>query len=144
MSERTAVYRLYNTNGELLYVGISSRPEARWMQHLATKDWWRDVSRFSIEWHESRKLAADAELTAIADERPLHNIAGALWKGDLGTRGVKLRRTVGKTPNVPIRIDADLWEAFGDVVGKGKRSAAIRAFIRSVVEAAEDDERPVA
>lgn len=34
------------------------------------------------------------------------------------------------TPNRPIRVEAELWDAFGRLVGPRNRSAVIRDFIR--------------
>ncbi|WP_141703724.1 hypothetical protein [Planobispora rosea] len=34
------------------------------------------------------------------------------------------------TPNRPIRVDAELWDAFGALVGPRNRSAILRDFIR--------------
>ncbi|MFF3665392.1 hypothetical protein [Microtetraspora malaysiensis] len=34
------------------------------------------------------------------------------------------------TPHRPIRVEADLWEEFGRLVGPRNRSAIIRDFIR--------------
>ena len=39
----TALYRLYDDDGELLYVGITDSPGTRMAQHKAQKAWWGDV-----------------------------------------------------------------------------------------------------
>lgn len=72
-AERTAVYRLYDIGGTLLYVGSSSRPDARAAQHAATKSWWPDVATTKLEWHDNRPSAQEAEAQAIRTEHPLHN-----------------------------------------------------------------------
>jgi DNA-binding transcriptional regulator YhcF (GntR family) len=74
-SEPTALYRLYDSQGRLLYVGIATSPERRWLQHAAEKVWWPAVSRRDTEWFPSRAEAAAAEITAIRSERPCHNEA---------------------------------------------------------------------
>jgi predicted GIY-YIG superfamily endonuclease len=76
---RTALYRLHDTAGQLLYVGITHAPDTRWATHASTKTWWAEVSRKSVEWHENRALAEAAEKIAIRDERPLHNRADSPW-----------------------------------------------------------------
>lgn len=73
MSERTAVYRIYDTDGALLYVGVSADFGYRWTAHARTQPWWQDVGRQTIEWHESRAAALAAEAAAIEAEKPKHN-----------------------------------------------------------------------
>ncbi|MEU0659591.1 GIY-YIG nuclease family protein [Streptomyces lavendulocolor] len=74
IAERTALYRLRNSAGRLLYVGISSSPQRRWVEHSIDKPWWPEVSDLSLEWHGSRGEALDAEMEAIRSERPLYNV----------------------------------------------------------------------
>ncbi|MGW2256099.1 GIY-YIG nuclease family protein [Kitasatospora sp. NPDC001660] len=72
-STRTALYRLYDAGGQLLYVGITTRPRYRWTEHARDKQWWPQVVNKTIEWHEDRSQALAAESAAIAEERPIHN-----------------------------------------------------------------------
>ena len=67
------LYRFYDANGVLLYVGITHDPEARWGHHARNKHWWRRVARIDVEHLDSRTLVADAEKAAILAERPVHN-----------------------------------------------------------------------
>ncbi|MDX3520761.1 GIY-YIG nuclease family protein [Streptomyces scabiei] len=73
MTERTAVYRLRDRKGRLLYVGISNDPEFRWRQHQSVKPWWSDVSAKEVTWYDTRALALQAEAEAIHAEQPLYN-----------------------------------------------------------------------
>ncbi|MFG3510223.1 GntR family transcriptional regulator [Streptomyces sp. NPDC047821] len=68
---RTALYRHYAADGELLYIGISQDPEVRWEQH----HWWKQglSARQTLEWFELRSQALAAEAEAIAIERPAYN-----------------------------------------------------------------------
>jgi predicted GIY-YIG superfamily endonuclease len=72
----TALYRLFRSDGLLLYVGISFNPLTRLRQHRRTKAWWSDVcaTKTVVEWHRSRAAAEAAEMAAIRREKPLHNI----------------------------------------------------------------------
>ncbi|MFF8297720.1 GIY-YIG nuclease family protein [Streptomyces globisporus] len=72
---RTALYRLRDAAGQLLYVGISEDPLRRWPEHAKDKSWWPEVASFSQEWHDDRLHAQAAEAIAIRTERPLHNVA---------------------------------------------------------------------
>lgn len=80
----TALYRLFDADGALLYIGISGDLKARFARHAAVKSWWPHVARKTVEWHLTRAEAAEAELKAITAEHPQHNIAGtALFGIDL-------------------------------------------------------------
>jgi len=72
--EQTALYRHYDAEGKLLYVGVSLSPAARTYQHSKSAHWFRDISRIDVEWHDDREKALDAERIAIKGERPEHNI----------------------------------------------------------------------
>jgi len=76
-TRRTAVYRLFDGEGRLLYIGITFNPRDRWNGHSGTKSWWKDVVRREVEWHETRAEAERAEVAAIRAEHPLYNIVGA-------------------------------------------------------------------
>lgn len=73
-ASRTALYRFFDADGDLLYVGISLNPWTRWKQHKSVKDWAEDVASSTIEWHDTREEALDAERLAIIDERPRYNV----------------------------------------------------------------------
>lgn len=75
---RTAIYRLYDVDDRLLYVGICEDPKQRWAQHAADKPWWPDVIRRDIEWIATREAAEAMEKEAIVGEKPLHNAKHAL------------------------------------------------------------------
>lgn len=68
-----AVYRLYDANGELLYIGSSDNPEKRWAAHRSTKSWWPQVVRREVTWHPWRE-AWGVEAAAIWHEEPRHNV----------------------------------------------------------------------
>jgi predicted GIY-YIG superfamily endonuclease len=70
----TALYRLLDDHGTLLYVGITDSPERRWVQHAGEKYWWPSVADRSIRWFPSREQALIAEAAAIRAERPIHNV----------------------------------------------------------------------
>jgi predicted GIY-YIG superfamily endonuclease len=69
-----ALYRFFNYEGELLYVGVSTRVWTRFEEHAADKPWFAEVDHHEIEWHGTRELAEDAESVAIWEERPKYNI----------------------------------------------------------------------
>ncbi|WP_217235420.1 type II toxin-antitoxin system prevent-host-death family antitoxin [Streptomyces sp. AC555_RSS877] len=71
--KRTALYRLYDAGGQLLYIGISYQPEVRFEQHSEQKSWWPEVARRDIQWFDDRPAAAIAETLAIRTEDPEYN-----------------------------------------------------------------------
>ncbi|MFE9003161.1 hypothetical protein ACFYOY_13610 [Streptomyces sp. NPDC007875] len=70
---RTALYRLYDEAGALLYIGISHQPEVRFEQHSKLKEWWPCVARREVEWFADRPAAAKAEADAVRAEDPEFN-----------------------------------------------------------------------
>lgn len=73
MTQRTAVYRLYDRAGALLYVGISVRPDTRFEEHRQTKRWWSQVATREITWHQDRYAAEVEEYGVIQREDPPYN-----------------------------------------------------------------------
>lgn len=70
------LYRFYDTDHRLLYVGISLNAAQRASQHKAEKSWWSDVRRMEVQplGFVTRSEAERLEREAIRNERPLHNI----------------------------------------------------------------------
>lgn len=83
---RTAVYRLFNSDGVLLYVGVARNPAERMKFHQQFKKWWAEVSDTTEEWFDNRALALDAEAVAIREESPLYNIQEADEDGVIRVR----------------------------------------------------------
>jgi hypothetical protein len=75
--ERTTLYRLYGTEGRLLYIGITMRLPVRLEEHEEWQPWWADVVGATMEHFVSRRDAERAELAAIAAEGPAYNVVGS-------------------------------------------------------------------
>lgn len=71
--QRTALYRLYDADEQLLYIGVTSKPQPRWNNHKCTQPWWPDVTTKVLEWFDDRDQALDAEAAAIKAELPKYN-----------------------------------------------------------------------
>lgn len=94
MSERTAIYRLFDRSGTLLYVGVSSHPKRRFVDHRRTQPWWGEVCRREVgPWYPTREDAAEAERMAIRAENPRYNV----------------RRAQGNTPIRNFRVADEIW-----------------------------------
>lgn len=74
---RCAVYRHYDAEGLLLYVGISIDPDTRQKQHRDGANWWRFSSTCDVDWYLTESDAAAAERKAIVHEAPIFNRAAA-------------------------------------------------------------------
>jgi hypothetical protein len=76
LAGRTAVYRLFDADGVLLYVGASNNLDVRWGSHATDKPWWSEVADRKVVWFETRSEALAKETRAIEDEKPRYNILG--------------------------------------------------------------------
>jgi hypothetical protein len=81
---RCALYRHYDDDGVLLYVGISDRPVQRGKSHARHASWVQFAARIDAIWLANRTAAEEAEVTAIRVEQPVFNVANAL--GDVEAR----------------------------------------------------------
>lgn len=72
--QKTSLYRHFDVQGRLLYIGISLNAMARLIDHRQSH-WYGDIFRVEIEHHKSRPHALYAEALAIMREKPLHNLA---------------------------------------------------------------------
>lgn len=74
MSTPTAIYRLYDTGHQLLYVGISSDPPQRLQRHEARASWWHLVASIEVgPWMASFMDAYGMEREVQRGEYPLYN-----------------------------------------------------------------------
>lgn len=74
MDRPCALYRHFDQDGVLLYVGISVDPEERWKAHRYSRaEWAADSVRRVDDWFSSLVEAQAAERVAIKTERPKHN-----------------------------------------------------------------------
>lgn len=70
----TALYRHFNADGVLLYVGIATHHVARLQQHAKDAHWSKDIRRVTVEMLPDRWAALSAEEAAIKKEKPRHNV----------------------------------------------------------------------
>ena len=74
VSDDKCLYRMYDANGELLYIGISIKVMSRLDGHWSSKDWIGQVETITIERHATAEELENAEREAIKAEKPKHNI----------------------------------------------------------------------
>lgn len=70
------LYRLYDGQGSLLYIGISYSALGRIPQHRAAQPWWTEVRSIDVQplGDVSREEAERLERQAILTEKPIHNV----------------------------------------------------------------------
>lgn len=97
------VYRCWDGNGRLIYVGVSVAPLQRMDQHK-TNSWWFDqTARVTYRVFPTREYAMARERQAIAEENPRWNVRGRdreAWSADdyrdahhsMTVRGAKVDR----------------------------------------------------
>ncbi len=73
LCEDHCLYRHFDADGVLLYVGISLSIGTRTSAHRRAAPWFRDVARIEVQHFTSRTDCALAERVAIQNEKPLHN-----------------------------------------------------------------------
>ena len=69
------LYRFFDSQGTLLYVGISNNWIQRIGQHAKHADFFSAVAGVTLERHPDRDSVLEAELEAIQKENPLYNRA---------------------------------------------------------------------
>lgn len=70
--DATTVYRYYDVNNILLYVGVTSRGAKRNAEHFS-KVWWKYVSRQEMAHYADRRTALAEERKLIASHQPPFN-----------------------------------------------------------------------
>ena len=71
----TVLYRHFDLNNRLVYVGIAADEPSRRRQHKRTSSWFHLVAKSRVEFLPSREAALAAEKVAIRTERPAFNKA---------------------------------------------------------------------
>ena len=116
MSEgRTALYRYFDAEGRLLYVGVSLSAIQRQMAHEASSPWYRSHASMTTEWFATRSEALEAERMAIITEKPIYNVVHRdepleatreqrnLTRSQIGRMGAYALHAAGKTTTTEAR-----------------------------------------
>lgn len=71
---QSVVYRLYDLDGVLLYVGVTSQLQRRLMTHKNKFEWWNEVVRVGLDHFQDRNNALAFESKIIKEEKPKYNV----------------------------------------------------------------------
>ena len=72
---KQVLYRFYDLDGKLLYVGISNKWYQRFHDHEKKSGWFSKAAYTIFQWYEDRESVEAAELVAIRTENPEFNKA---------------------------------------------------------------------
>lgn len=78
MTSRNVLYRIYDDDGDLLYVGASINPGRRIRGHAQTQPWWDEASKITLERLGSWEELIESETRAIELENPRYNVIHTL------------------------------------------------------------------
>lgn len=157
--DETALYRLFGSDGQLLYIGVSCDLRSRFAQHSSSQRWWPQVARRKVEWLASRKEALAAERAAIMRERPRFNkkdtfasryepVLERVLKGKVAHKAAQIRRAVERgllsagRSRQEARAEGRKWERtykqasgldFLDLGAGGRREAADPELLEKVL-----------
>jgi len=104
--EKTALYRFYDKDKNLLYVGISKDWLFRLETHKKNKPWIQEVTDIKIAWYSRRINAELAERSAIRWEFPKYNKQSVVLKSDAWEHFESIR-----IPNGLDQFHTDLYVA---------------------------------
>jgi|GEM_PF-5834944 len=130
MSELHQLYRHFDSEGTLLYVGVSLSVLTRLVQHKSSSSWYASVTQITIENYESREDAELAEKHAIESERPIWNVVYN------GKPRKKILDRLGRKLNKPLKRKADEEKERKARVSKSK------ALQRRIIRGAEEAKKP--
>lgn len=67
------LYRIYDSDDHLLYVGATTNPGSRFRFHAGSQPWWVIAAKVALEHFRDIESLAGAELVAIQTENPRFN-----------------------------------------------------------------------
>lgn len=80
---KTTVYRYYNADNELLYVGITKNQLNRFEAHSKVQPWFHEITKAFFQHTDTREEALEYEKYIIANEFPKYNKAGPVLPENL-------------------------------------------------------------
>ena len=96
------LYRMFDADSRLLYVGISVHGPDRLNGHRHDKPWWPEIATVQMKHFPNRSAALQAEQAAIRTDNPKYNIAHKpLTRDPLSRVGVQRPICMGEKTGIP-------------------------------------------
>ena len=130
----TELYRHFDAEGTLLYVGVSLSAVHRLGQHKDHSHWFKTIARVEVERFETREQALQAERRAILAENPRHNLKRPT-RQERAAAAEAERRTIGADESrrhLVQRIVA--FNALYDVTGAAAALGYTAKTVRQLIE----------
>ncbi|MBI2698647.1 MAG: GIY-YIG nuclease family protein [Mycobacterium sp.] len=119
MRQVNALYRIFDADDALLYVGITNNPYGRAMDHVRLRPWARRISYITFEHYDDRNELNAAEREAIAAEGPEFNVT--YTRGNSGHVAIPEDEWVLEEyadPEPEVDVDRTSHQAAADVMAK--------------------------
>jgi len=142
--EMETLYRLFDDDGQLLYVGISSNWRERFHAHEKNQSWWDLVTNITLERFESREAVAEAERVAIKLERPSKNKQHSQTYESPQDHFDKLKFFIHYDvpvdgPHKALIEEAKALYAFDYFQARGRKTVDVAGILRSIWSRQQDD-----
>lgn len=134
IAEMHAVYRMFDEERNLLYIGRTGNAGKRFGDHN-TKRWFPLVATIELEWHPTHAVAVAAEERAILAEQPRYNVIGKMPES---RRAVPPRRrpksacrpAVAPVPATQVEIPEAARQAIGMLLVRGTTISEVASVVR--------------
>ena len=105
------LYRHFDIDGNLLYIGISVSFMVRLSSHKQHSSWFNSIARTEYTPYPTRKAAALAEKEAIATEKPLYNIIHNSLSKEIANKILEITTDTGQyyTLTLPTKNSLDVY-----------------------------------
>lgn len=70
VTNRNVLYRIFDDDRALLYVGATTNPGGRLRNHARHQPWWDEASTIDLKRFDTFEELAEAEIDAITSEEP--------------------------------------------------------------------------
>ncbi|EGE40801.1 hypothetical protein GTY83_07100 [Streptomyces sp. SID4928] len=109
-ADASAVYRVYNDQHDLIYVGMSYEPDARVRVQRREKPWGHEIAYYEADWHPDRAACQRAERALIESRQPRYNVTYTPEHQrrsllHLGAQQIAEGRTTGKRADIKTKAD---------------------------------------
>ncbi|QGZ53336.1 hypothetical protein GPZ77_34465 (plasmid) [Streptomyces sp. QHH-9511] len=131
---RAAVYRFWDADDRLLYLGMTHDIDERWKTHERLQPWWLDVVKRNVTWYETRSEAAAVEKAALLAEDPKYDGSGN--RGITPQRGERLAfETARATEAVETDLERGTYPQWSILPPYGELSSTYRIPVVAITAA---------